>query len=87
MNPTKNWYKNIKTIFYKKITDALDQLSNVNERILLKKFPIVLGGEHSLTAGSIKPFLKDIMKLYCYILMPMLIYVKVTMVKNFLHPL
>ena len=50
--------KTLKPFSIKKITDALDQLSNVNERILLKKFPIVLGGEHSLTAGSIKPFLK-----------------------------
>jgi len=43
----------------KNIKLALDQLSNVNEKILLKKkFPIVLGGEHSITVGSIKPFLK-----------------------------
>ncbi len=43
----------------KNINDALNQLSNINEKILNeKKFPLVLGGEHSLTAGSIKPFTK-----------------------------
>ena len=43
----------------KTISAALDQLSKINEKILsIKKTPIVLGGEHSLTAGSIKPFVK-----------------------------
>ena len=43
----------------KKIGDALDQLSNINEKILSKnKFPMVFGGEHSITPGSIKPFVK-----------------------------
>ncbi len=43
----------------KKLTDALNQLSEINERILSeKKFPLVLGGEHSITPGSIKPFAK-----------------------------
>tara|TARA_B100001093_G_scaffold519872_1_gene611033 strand:+ start:2054 stop:2935 length:882 start_codon:yes stop_codon:yes gene_type:complete len=42
-----------------KIISALDQLSKINELILSKgKFPLVLGGEHSLTVGSIKPFTK-----------------------------
>jgi agmatinase len=41
----------------KKIGDALNQLSNINEKILSKnKFPMVFGGEHSITPGSIKPF-------------------------------
>ena len=41
----------------KKISDALDQLSAINKEILLKnKFPMVFGGEHSITSGSIKPF-------------------------------
>ncbi len=41
----------------KKIDKALDQLSNINEEIIAKnKFPLVLGGEHSITPGSIKPF-------------------------------
>ena len=42
-----------------KLVDALDQLSKINEKILSeKKFPLVLGGEHSITPGSIKPFAK-----------------------------
>ena len=43
----------------KKINDALDQLSAINKEILSKnKFPMVFGGEHSLTPGSIKPFVE-----------------------------
>ncbi len=42
-----------------KISSALDQLSKINEEIILKdKFPIVFGGEHSITPGSIRPFVK-----------------------------
>ncbi len=42
-----------------KIKSALDQLSKINEDILSNdKFPLVFGGEHSITPGSIKPFLK-----------------------------
>ena len=41
----------------KKIGDALNQLSTINQKILSKnKFPMVFGGEHSITPGSIKPF-------------------------------
>ena len=41
----------------KKIDKALDQLSKINEKIISKnQFPLVLGGEHSITPGSIKPF-------------------------------
>ncbi len=41
----------------KKITSALDQLSNINKKIIEKdKFPLILGGEHSITPASIKPF-------------------------------
>ena len=44
-------------VIKKKIGDALNQLSNINEKILSKnKFPMVFGGEHSITPGSIKPF-------------------------------
>ena len=40
-----------------KINSALDQLSKINENILSSdKFPLVFGGEHSITPGSIKPF-------------------------------
>ncbi len=43
----------------KKISSALDQLSKINEEIILKnKFPIIFGGEHSITPGSIRPFVK-----------------------------
>ncbi len=42
-----------------KIKSALDQLSNINEDIISSgKFPLVFGGEHSITPGSIKPFVK-----------------------------
>ena len=42
----------------KKMNDALEQISKINE-ILLNKgiFPMVLGGEHSITPGCIKPFI------------------------------
>ncbi len=43
----------------KNITDALKQIENINKILLDKnKFPLVLGGEHSLTAGAIRPFVK-----------------------------
>jgi len=43
----------------KKILPALDQLSKINHKIILEnKFPLVLGGEHSITSGSIRPFVK-----------------------------
>ena len=51
-----------------RLGDALNQLSEINEkilsekaikdRILGEKFPLVLGGEHSITPGSVKPFAK-----------------------------
>ena len=42
-----------------KINSALEQLSKINEDILSSnKFPLVFGGEHSITPGSIKPFAK-----------------------------
>ena len=46
-------------IIKKKITKALDQLSNINKKIIEEdKFPLVLGGEHSITPASLKPFTK-----------------------------
>ena len=43
----------------KKINDALDQLSKINTKILSEnKFPLILGGEHSITSGSLRPFVK-----------------------------
>lgn len=39
------------------LPDALDQLEDIVRRILdAERFPLVLGGEHSLTAGAIRPF-------------------------------
>ena len=47
-----------------KIKSALDQLSAINEKIISKnKFPIVFGGEHSITPGSLKPFTKKYEKI------------------------
>ena len=41
----------------KKIEQALEQLSSINKKIISdNKFPMVFGGEHSITPGSIKPF-------------------------------
>ena len=43
----------------KKISAAIEQLSNINKEIISKKkFPLVFGGEHSITPGAIKPFTK-----------------------------
>ena len=52
--------KTIKPFPIKKtIRSALDQLSKINEKIISKKkFPLVFGGEHSITPGAIKPFVK-----------------------------
>jgi agmatinase len=52
--------KTIKTFPIKKnIKAALEQLSNINKQIILKnKFPLIFGGEHSITPGSIKPLVK-----------------------------
>ena len=44
--------------------DALKQIENITELLLAKKkFPLILGGEHSLTPGAIKPFVKKFGKL------------------------
>ena len=48
----------------KKIIDALKQIENINKLLLdKKKFPLILGGEHSLTPGAIKPFIKKFGKI------------------------
>ena len=48
----------------KNIIDALKQIENINKRLLDKKiFPLILGGEHSLTPGAIRPFVKKFGKL------------------------
>ena len=49
----------------KNIVDALKQIENINKDLInKKKFPLILGGEHSLTAGAIRPFVKKYNKLY-----------------------
>ena len=46
------------------MSDALKQIENINRIILeKKKFPLVLGGEHSLTPGAIRPFIKKFKKI------------------------
>ena len=43
----------------KNINKALSQISVINKKILYKKlFSMTLGGEHSITPGCIKPFVK-----------------------------
>ena len=49
----------------KNIIDALKQIENINKILLSKKkFPLVLGGEHSLTPGAIRPLVKKFKKIY-----------------------
>ena len=49
---------------HKDIKRALDQISNINKKILHKKlFSMTLGGEHSITPGCIRPFSKKYKKL------------------------
>tara|TARA_B100000686_G_scaffold240903_1_gene249424 strand:+ start:7 stop:708 length:702 start_codon:yes stop_codon:yes gene_type:complete len=66
----KEPYKNIgiKTLkpfpIKKNMNDALKQIENINKFLLdKKKFPLVLGGEHSLTPGAIRPFVKKFKKI------------------------
>tara|TARA_Y100000590_G_scaffold176847_1_gene202076 strand:- start:1187 stop:2074 length:888 start_codon:yes stop_codon:yes gene_type:complete len=61
-------YIGIKTLNFfpikKSMTNALKQIEKINETLLnKKKFPLVLGGEHSLTPGSIRPFVKKFGKI------------------------
>ncbi len=49
----------------KQIKSALTQIADINEKILSNRmFPLVLGGEHSITSGSIRPFAKKFKSLY-----------------------
>lgn len=46
-------------IDYRSVPKSLDQLEAITEQVLeAGKFPLILGGEHSITAGSIRPFVK-----------------------------
>ena len=48
----------------KNILNALKQIENINKILLEReKFPFVLGGEHSLTPGAIRPFIKKFGKI------------------------
>jgi len=48
----------------KNMLDALKQIEHINKILLdKKKFPLVLGGEHSLTSGAIRPFIKKFGKI------------------------
>ncbi len=48
----------------KNIKKALAKMSNINKEILDKKlFPITFGGEHTITAGCIQPFVKKYKKI------------------------
>ena len=66
----KEPYKNIgiKTLrpfpIKKNIIDALKQIENINKFLIEReKFPLILGGEHSLTPGAIRPFIKKFGKI------------------------
>ena len=48
----------------KNIIDALKKIENINKILIeKKKFPLILGGEHSLTPGAIRPFVKKFRKI------------------------
>ena len=48
----------------KNINKAINQIAEINKKILDNNlFPITLGGEHSITPGCIKPFVKKYKKL------------------------
>ena len=48
----------------KNIKKALKKIATINNRLLTKKlFPMTLGGEHSITAGCIVPFVKKYKKI------------------------
>ena len=48
----------------KNINKAINQIATINQKIIDNKlFPITLGGEHSITPGCIKPFVKKYKKL------------------------
>lgn len=66
VEPYKNFH--IKTLkpflIKKKLKQALDQLTNLTNKVLDKnEFPIIFGGEHSITPGIIKAFSSKFKKL------------------------
>ena len=57
--------KTLKPFLIKKsMKEALKQIERINYKLISKKiFPLVLGGEHSITPGCIRPFIKKYKKL------------------------
>ena len=48
----------------RRMDEALKQIEKINESLLKKNiFPMILGGEHSITPGCIRPFVKKFDKL------------------------
>lgn len=46
-------------IDFTNISASLNQLASITKQVLdADKFPLILGGEHSITAGSIRPFIE-----------------------------
>ena len=51
-------------VIKKKLNQALNQIEKINKYLMVKKlFPLVLGGEHSITAGCVRPFVKNYKKI------------------------
>ena len=49
----------------KRMEEALNQIEKINESLLKQNiFPMTLGGEHSITPGCIRPFVKRFDKLF-----------------------
>ena len=47
------------TLTKNSIAESLEDLEKITQKVLdLDKFPLILGGEHSITIGSIRPFVK-----------------------------
>ena len=68
LNKEPHKHIGIKTLNFfpikKNMLDALKQIEHINKILLdKKKFPLVLGGEHSLTSGAIRPFIKKFGKI------------------------
>ena len=68
LNKEPHKHIGIKTLNFfpikKNMLDALKQIEHINKILLdKKKFPLVLGGEHSLTSGAIRPFVKKFGKI------------------------
>ncbi len=68
LNKEPHKYIGIKTLkpfaIKKDVINALKQIEKINKILLdKKKFPLTLGGEHSLTPGAVRPFVKKFGKI------------------------